>query len=50
MPRNKWKNVIDSCNDACMAVTYRKRGKSKLAGGYYAVLAKDTLLKEVTRL
>lgn len=35
------KDVIKACDDACLAVTYRKRGKSNHTGGYYAVLLED---------
>jgi phage anti-repressor protein len=35
------KKVITACDDACLETTFRKRGVSKMKGGYYAVIVRD---------
>lgn len=36
------KKVISACDDACLQPIFRKRGQSKMTGGYYAVVLRDT--------
>lgn len=35
------KHIISACEHACVQATFRKRGASKLTGGYYAVIVRD---------